>query len=252
MKNFTRIVRCMLYTVLMMVWGCVAEPELKNTDNAENGIPATRAQSDGKYYYAFDEKVPLYEVADRMVVTFDKENRSNLEERLVHDGQILNDKLHILDGYYSDYSVITLRDSSDKKVFRDDLSKQAGIKSVRQVYAIEDGYEMGYTNEVIMQFKKSASQKEIDEMHKKFNTEVIKTSKLYMLLSIPVEFDPLDVANAYQESGLTNYSYPNFITSAVSYQTLPTDPYFNNQFYLYNTGQGVNGRTSLPEQILMQ
>lgn len=67
MKNRINIVMC---AVSLVMFGCVADPELENNDSGDN---LTRAQSDGKYYYAFDEKVPLNEVVDRVVVTFDKE-----------------------------------------------------------------------------------------------------------------------------------------------------------------------------------
>ncbi len=144
MKKLTNFARRVVYAVLVVLFGCVAEPELENADNAENGIPATRAQSDGKYYYAFDEKVPLYEVADRMVVTFDKEYRSSVEEHIMKSTGISRENFEIREGNTSDYSVLTVDDDSYKKAFKDNLSKQAGVKSVRQVYALDDGYEMGY------------------------------------------------------------------------------------------------------------
>jgi subtilisin family serine protease len=244
MKKLTNIVRYSAYVVFLMASGCTADPEFENANDSNNNAPATRAQSDGKFYYAFDEKVPLYETSGRFVVTFDKEHRAGVEEHIMQNAKISKEELLIREGYSSDYAVLTTTDGLDKEAFSEELSKQAGIRSVRQVYALDDGYEMGYTNEVILQFKNDASQQKIDEMHKKFNVEVITTTELYVLLSVPAEFDPLDVANAYQESGLTNYSHPSFITTIGFSQSLPTDPYFNNQFYLRNTGQGVNGRTS--------
>ena len=243
MKKFANAMRYTLYTVLLMTLGCTMDAELENTDNGNSDSASTRALSEGRFYYAFDEKVPLHEVADRVVVTFDKEYRSSVEERIAQSARYAKEKPLIREGFSVDYSVLTVGDKTDKKAFRDDWAKQTGVKSVRQVYALEEGYEMGYTDEIIVQFKAGASQQEIDAMHKKFGVEAVKTSELYVLLSVPAELDPLDVANAYQESGLTNYSYPNFIITAVSCQ-MPSDPYFNNQYYLRNTGQGVNNHFS--------
>jgi len=244
MKKITATVQFMVYTTLLTMFGCVADPEFENAQSVDEVAPATRAQSEGKYYYAFDERVPLNEVAGRVVVTFEKGHRSGEEQYSTRNSLTATESFEIRDGYSGEYSVVGIKGKSDKNMSKNSLLKQTGVKSVRQVYALEDGYEMGYTNEVILQFKKSVSQQKIDEMHKKFGVEVIKTTELYVLLSVPVGSDPLDVANAYQESGLTNYSHPNFITTIGFSQSLPTDQYFTNQFYLRNTGQGVNGRTS--------
>jgi len=49
--------------------------------------------------------------------------------------------------------------------------------------------------------------------------------------------DALQIANMYQESGLTRFSHPNFYFKIKECQMVPNDPYFVNQFYLNNTGQ---------------
>jgi hypothetical protein len=63
-----------------------------------------------------------------------------------------------------------------------------------------------------VQFKKGVLQREIDEMHKRCQVEVKKIAELFQILSVPADLDPLETANAYQESGLVNFSHPNFIS----------------------------------------
>jgi heptaprenylglyceryl phosphate synthase len=101
---------------------------------------------------------------------------------------------------------------------------------------------MGITDEIVVQFKDDVSQQRIDEMHKKYNVVVKKNTDLFQLLSVSKDNDVLEIANAYQTSGLVNFSHPNFIAKIESFYQ-PPDPYFSNQFYLRNTGQSVNSRS---------
>ena len=46
----------------------------------------------------------------------------------------------------------------------------------------------------------------------------------------------LTVANRIYETGLVEFSYPNYIPPVVK-NHVPTDPNYTNQYYLNNTGQ---------------
>ena len=68
--------------------------------------------------------------------------------------------------------------------------------------------------------------------------EVIKANEHYLLLQVPRGTDALSMANLYYESGLVYYSHPDFYADIVFHQAA-NDPYYNNQFYLHNTGQQI-------------
>jgi len=117
------------------------------------------------------------------------------------------------------------------------ILKQVDIKTLNVMYSINSGLEMGVTDEFVVKFNKNVSQKEIDKLHKKYGVLVVKTTDIYQLLKVPNGIDALEVANKYQESGLTRFSHPNFICNVELHQSVPSDPYFVNQFSLHNTGQ---------------
>lgn len=78
-------------------------------------------------------------------------------------------------------------------------------------------------------------------MLQKFGSTILKTTDTYQLLKVPKGADALDIANQYQESGLVEFSHPNFIVEIEKHQqVIPNDPYFANQFTLNNTGQVFN------------
>jgi subtilisin family serine protease len=115
--------------------------------------------------------------------------------------------------------------------------KQSDVKSCNPIYVINTGLEMRVTDEFVVQFNKSVSQKEIEKLHNKYGVEVVKTSDFYQLLKVPSGSDVLEISCKYQESGLTYFSHPNFICDQTLDQVIPNDTYFSNQFYLNNTGQ---------------
>ena len=108
----------------------------------------------------------------------------------------------------------------DIRALRKEFSKQTGVKSVNPMYKLAENsvhFEIRATDEIVVQFKENVSQQQIDEIHKKFCVDVKKITRLYQLLSVHIKFDPLEVANAYQTSGLVNYCHPNFISYSVTY-----------------------------------
>jgi len=196
-------------------------------------------QSQEKYYYAFDEKTFLNEVPNKFVLSYDKHYFSDIQAYLQRKEQIHQIEL------INNLCILTTTENSDIKIISDDFKKQIGVKSVNPVYILADyiSGEMYTTEKIVVQFKDSVSQNVIDEMHKKYRIEILEITERFQVLSVPIEFDPLDVANDYQTSGLTNFSNPSFISKIETHQYYPSDPYFINQYSLHNTGQTVNGRT---------
>ena len=155
-----------------------------------------------KYYYAFDEKIYLYEVPNEVVLCYDKKYFSDILKTLQKNVQIQS--IELLNGF----NIFILKTAEYYKidVLKKDFSKQKGVKSINPMYK-----NNVITDEILVQFKDSVSKYSINEIHKKYGVTVKKTTELYQLLSVPFILDPLEVANAYQESGLVVYSCPNFI-----------------------------------------
>lgn len=196
------------------------------------------SQAQEKFYYAFEEKIFLNEVADKFVVSFDKQYFLNIQENLRTNTKIK----HIEFQKENNYCILTM-ESVYMKTERESFSKQVGIKSINPMYIIVNGgLEIGITDEIVVQFKDNASAQAINEMNKKYRIEIKENYDIFQVLAVPITFDPLEVANAYQTSGLVNFCKPNFI-SKMEFQYIPPDPYFVNQYYLRNTGQTVNGRS---------
>ena len=125
----------------------------------------------------------------------------------------------------------------EKELLKAKILKQEDVKTCNPVYAINTGLEMGVTDEFLVKFNENVAQTEIDKLHQKYGVKVIKTTDIYQLLKVPSGMDALQIANIYQETGLTHFSHPNFYSKVELHQVIPNDTYFVNQFSLNNTGQ---------------
>jgi subtilisin family serine protease len=188
--------------------------------------------NNAKFYYAYDEKIILNEVNDKLVIRFNENKKSNKEKISVYS-DIIDKKIEWKD----DSTLILTINPSEKELFKDKVLKQSDVSSCNYVYKINTGLEMGITDEIVVKFREGISQKEIEKLHNKYEVKVIKTTDIFQLLKVPSHLDALEIANKYQESGLTVFSHPDFICEIEMHQIIPNDTYFGNQFALNNTGQ---------------
>ena len=202
MKKLSFLSLCIVYMLLSGSFSsCASKIEDKNP-------PVYVWPKGPKYYYSFNEKIFLFEVDNKIVLSFDEKYLSDIQQYLEGKPQIQNTEFHI----ENHYCILTTVENTDVKALMKDLKKQTtGVKSVNPMYTIAGGLEMGVTDLIVVQFKKNVTQQEIDKIQEKYHAEVKEINQLFLLLSVPIDFDPLEVANAIQESGLTNYSNPNFI-----------------------------------------
>lgn len=104
---------------------------------------------------------------------------------------------------------------------------------------------MGVTNEILIRFYPGVTIQDQKKLHEEFHIKVAKTTKIYQKLIIPKGEDGLEIANQYYETGLVEFSTPDFIAEGKYFQVIPNDTYFGNQITCHNIGQtftdGHNG-----------
>jgi uncharacterized repeat protein (TIGR02543 family) len=101
------------------------------------------------------------------------------------------------------------------------------------------------SDEFIAHFKPEVNESQISAFNQQYAVEIVMENpflKNQFLLKI-TEKTPataLEIANLYEESGLTEYAHPNFV-QVLEPQSIPNDPLFVKQWHHNNTGQ--NGGT---------
>ena len=100
---------------------------------------------------------------------------------------------------------------------------------------------MSFGDEVI--FESLNGYKAIDIFKKldlNLNTTIIHNKTFYSIVKLPKNVDAIEISNRVYETGMVKFCHPNFNFSIEPCQLIPNDTYFNNQFYLRNTGQIFN------------
>lgn len=188
-----------------------------------------------KFYYAFTEKMYLDEIPGKYVVRLKSDNaaaelKQSLTSRMQNQGSVQS----------LDPATIAIDVSGTTKTIGELLKPDmAGVLLVKPAYKY-DRQEMYYTNEILVEPLEGVSIQKVIGNARLENTVTVAEGKFFSTLTVPQNVDACDIANRIQEGGLVKYSHPNFIIPIDRFQVIPNDTYFNNQFYLRNTGQVFN------------
>ncbi len=191
----------------------------------------------GKYYYSYQEQIPLTEVSGKLVLGVSRDYVTEIKAKIGKHPEISATEWRT-----GTVCVMTV-DSLQKEKIQKEFQNEKGVKSVQPLYSDKE-FERCFIDEIVVKFKESVPQNNIDSLHILYGVKVKKVTKLYQVLTVSVHTDVLTIANLYQESGWVHYSQPNYLIEVSTNSIPPTDPYFANQFYLHNTGQTMpNGKT---------
>jgi subtilisin family serine protease len=126
------------------------------------------------------------------------------------------------------------------------LEADLDVEFIAPVYReAQSGLRLIATDEITVRFKSNVSQSQIEKLNKENNVEIIKQNRYVpnqYLLRGENPKDTLTLANKYQESDLTEFAEPNFI-SEVKKEALTSDTFINEQWHFNNTEQegGLEG-----------
>jgi len=194
-------------------------------------------QETERFYYGFNEKIPLTEVENKLVVRYSESvNKDNTSSALTRTYATVHQT-------WKDNRTVVLSTGSkaDRNVLMENLQSAPEVSSCQPMYTMNTGLEMIVTDEIVMKFKAHIRTEQQQEINQKFGVTQVKDGETYLLLRVPKGSDALTIANQYQESGYVDFSHPNFIVKFdMHQQVIPNDTYFGNQFTVHNTGQVFN------------
>jgi subtilisin family serine protease len=185
-----------------------------------------------KFYYAFNEKIFIEEVPGKFVVKF----------KSVEKARVIRNRLQksLTAGIsYQNETSVRIDLAADGDINRFLKNSLTDVELIKPVFKYQQ-QELSYTNEILVEPNDGIRITEVIKRSGFANVTKIKEGKFYHVIEVATGHDACDVANKIQESGLVKYSHPNFNAPIQKNQVIPNDTYFNNQFYLRNTGQVFN------------
>jgi subtilisin family serine protease len=196
-------------------------------------------KTENPFYYAFDEKVQIDQLADKLLVkkkpALQKSSYEESTKQLFGEVEI--------EWLNTDISKVNVKDVKNIEEKINKLLSDDDVISVRKVYKTKDNLEFGFADEIIIKFKDEIQESIREEILKTYNLKKSKTTKIYESVLISKNEDIIEVANRLYESGNFVFAYPNIICKAELFSTFPNDPYFQFQITCHNTGQTFNGHS---------
>jgi subtilisin family serine protease len=180
------------------------------------------------YYWSSNRKITL--VKDNTAILVKADEKSDTEQQLAQGTSIkalerINSK-----------SILARLKSSEQSVL--DALSAISNNSISS-FKSESGDEMIPTGEILFQPKKGVG---FDKINKLAGGKLSIVKEKYGCYRVFVDNyrELLNISNKIYESGLVEYSHPNFIMEIVKLQN---DPLYPDQYYLNNTGQfgGTSG-----------
>ncbi len=189
-------------------------------------------KKENRFYYAYDEKITLSEVDNKLILQYKSNQRTENKVLLSVLPDISEQNLV----WRNDSTLVIEVHPSTRSQIKSEIEKQEDILVCNPVYKTLEGIEMGFTDRFIFKLKEGVSITALNKMNSEYKVEIINTTDHYFILRVQPDDDALEISNKYFESGVAEYSHPDFFADIVFHQAT-NDPYFNNQFYLHNTGQ---------------
>lgn len=174
------------------------------------------------FYYTFNnEKIHLTKVTGKKVIEYPN---GLINPQNIPIGQKLSEKIYLV---------------AQEQNFEIFGNNPKAIPT----YITSEGNEVKYKSEVLLKFKSDVSESEKLTIATSRNMILLKSSLSSQLYS--VQGDALQISKSVYETGKVVYCTPNFFVQFESTEYIPNDQYFNQQWYLHNTGQGTNdGKTT--------
>lgn len=189
--------------------------------------------TDEKFYYAFDKRIPLNLKENTLIVKYeDGYDKEEAEQFLKRFSSTIKIKW-----YKTSIAEISTESKELKEKLKTVLDTEDEVYTCQSLYTLNDGLKMMITDEILVKSIQGISIEEQKTLHRRYNTSIIKSTKIFQILKIPKGDDALEIAKKYFETGYFEFAYPNFLCNIERLQVLPNDPYFYKQITCRNVGQ---------------
>ena len=214
------------------------------------GNQFAKASDQNAYYYSFDKKIYGKLDTSILAVQIPKGMTKNEFDAPVAavEGKFLSEDVPYAKAFQQEgISFIKLNQPANEARFSEFSSAFTSVSSTAHVghpFFLEgEKFPMIVTDELVVRFKPDVTKERIEEYSQQQGVDVVKKNPhvptQYLLRVTPeAQTNALEMANRYQESGLTVFAQPNFLLH-IGYHHIPTDTEFSNQWHLHNVGTGT-------------
>ncbi len=185
------------------------------------------------YYWADDERVSLTPSSTHFIVTADAATTlTSIKPGNVKRYQSWGHK---------PYAIVEANGAVSSRQLIRDLGFDPEQIQVSPGYVLSDGFIIYPTRTIVAQLIDKDDEAAMAELAEKFGAKAIRKKFGTYRIDLQDVNQALTAANALQESGMFYFAHPDFYAPIERHQV--SDPLFNQQFQMNNTGQTIDGVT---------
>lgn len=200
----------------------------------------------GTYYYYDNQKLALPESDNLLLIRLSETHDDAAKQRLLAKVQTdVNFKLYTSDVPGNNFEYLLLRKSSSSGISKQEAINlyisDPGIRSVTFAYKYEDGTIMGVSNEIVAKLKPGFDLSALtavasEHMYTTIEQDEFDRSVYHIFFAKTAPLNAMAYSSLFFESGVFEFAEPNFFRYLEKFCST-TDPLYNNQWGLDNTGQ---------------
>ncbi len=191
------------------------------------------------FYYSDNRKIYLEKAEHWLTVQVTEDGTEKFKDETL-DKFDLKERLRI----YPEHHFFWVEKRDGSKIDVNNLTEETNIVRTFPAYynicdVVGDTIHFIITDFFHVRFADDVSIEDVKKMNEQYFVEIISTGFDNQYILRLIEKSPLttlEAANIYYEDDLTIWSLPSFLTKTKDLSRI--DPYFDDQWHLYNTGQG--------------
>lgn len=206
-------------------------------------ISTTVVYGQTRYYWSDGHKVSLQEDRSSMVVQFKKEvsPKAVLQKKRISKSVAKQVEIHENKGR-AIFHFASLQKNTSKSIAKSLGLSSDEIQSVSYGWKLSDGFQVWVTDKVVVRLKEGYSLGNLQGILAKYGAKYAKkTLSNTILVKVKDLNDALPLSNEIRESGMVQWSHPDFYAKLTHY----ADPLLPAQFQMHNTGQTIDGVTGV-------
>jgi len=198
------------------------------------------------FYYYQGEKIFLQQRTDKIYLKFVQNvSKEQIKSIISNDTSLLASGITLYDDYIPNSIIFEAKGGKQISAATiESLKNRAEVISVNLLFQYNNA-QQGLTDEFVVKLKGTTSYGQLQALATKNNCSVgeenqFVKNQFMVKVSKTSNFNALQMSNLFYETGLFEFSEPNFVVLNAFFSN---DPLFNQQYYLKNTGQtgGTSG-----------
>lgn len=129
--------------------------------------------NDGRFYYAYQEKIALDEIENKLIVRF--KTGKNSENSLLPSSMKTMAENDLV--WRDDSTLVITVSAFQRDSFRSEVQRDEDVLVCNALYKTKGGAELGFVNQFIVKPKEGVSRSAVEKLNAQYGVEILKSNQ---------------------------------------------------------------------------